>query len=136
VVVDGAHNGDSMERLLVALREYLTYRRLLVVFGAGHTHDPEGLLTHVAAQADGLYACQARHPKATPAAEIAEVAERLGGQVRGQGGVAEMFQAALAEAEPDDLVLATGSLFVVAEARRAWFAAQGIEVPSDPPGAY
>ncbi len=136
VVVDGAHNGDSIERLLVALGEYLRYRRLLVVFGAGHTHDPEELLGHVATQADGLYACRARHPKATPAAEIAELAERLGGRVRGQGGVAEMFQAALAEAEPDDLVLATGSLFVVAEARRAWFAAQGIEVPSDPPGTY
>ncbi|MBC7237720.1 MAG: bifunctional folylpolyglutamate synthase/dihydrofolate synthase [Chloroflexi bacterium] len=136
VMVDGAHNSDSMQRLLEALPEYLNYRRILALFGAGQTHDYAGMLALLAPQVDGLYACQAPHPKATPTETIAEAAERHGGKVLGRGSVGEMLDAALAEAGPDDLVLITGSLFVVAEARRAWFAARGVTLPADPPGVY
>ena len=60
---------------------------------------------------------------------------RAGG--RPAGTVAEGLRAALAEARPEDLVLVTGSLFVVAEAREAWAALRGLPLPAtDPPDVY
>ena len=137
VVVDGAHNAYSVQKLLEALPAYLSYRRLLVVFGAGSTHTPQDLLAELAPAAQQLYLTQAHHAKATPVAELEAMAANLGCQATALTPVAAALQQALADADEDDLVLVTGSLFVVAEARQAWAAQQGWPpLPSDPPGVY
>ena len=137
VVVDGAHNGDSMQRLLQALRGYLTYARLLIVFGAGRTHAPQDLLGALLPAADHLWVTQSHHPKAMPAAELVSVAQQAGTLADVSMSVREALMAVLACAGPQDLVLVTGSLFVVAEAREAWAALQGWPpYPADPPGVY
>ncbi len=137
LVVDGAHNPYSIQRLLEALRQYLRYRRLLVVFGAGVTHSPADLLALLVPVADGLYITQAHHAKATPAAELQAVAESLGCGASLDNTVRESLRRALDDAGPEDLVLVTGSLFVVAEAREAWAEFNGLlPFPADPPGVY
>lgn len=137
VVVDGAHNGDSIQRLLEAVRGYLTFARLLIVLGAGRTHAPEELLGALLPAADRLWLTQSRHPKAIPASELVPVAQQAGVEPDVAPSVDEALRAALANASPQDLVLVTGSLFVVAEAREAWAALQGWPpYPSDPPGVY
>jgi hypothetical protein len=43
----------------------------------------------------------------------------------------------LAEAAPEDLILATGSLFLVADVREAWLQINGLPLPPrDPEGSY
>lgn len=137
LVVDGAHNAYSVQKLLEALPSYLTYRRLLVVFGAGSTHTPYDLLAELAPAAHQLYLTQAHHAKATPVAELQAMAATLGREATAVPEVADALHQALAEAHEEDLVLVTGSLFVVAEARAAWAARQGWPpLPADPPGVY
>jgi dihydrofolate synthase/folylpolyglutamate synthase len=137
LVVDGAHNTDSISRLLQAVQDHLPHRRLLVVFGAGQTHNPRELLDIVRSRAAVLYTTRAHHPKATPADELAAMVADSGGEVRIVDRVADAISAALDEAADDDLVLVTGSLFVVAEAREAWAALNGLPpYPADPPGVY
>jgi folylpolyglutamate synthase/dihydropteroate synthase len=47
--------------------------------------------------------------------------------------VPEALVLALADATAEDLICCTGSVFVAAEARAAWFARQGMTLPpSDP----
>lgn len=137
VVVDGAHNGDSIQRLLEALRDYLSFRRLLVIFGAGTTHNPQDLLPLLVPAAHKLYLTRSRHAKATPTAELQSIAQSLGCEPSTAETVGESLRQALAEAQPEDLILVTGSLFVVAEAREAWAEMKGLPaLPSDPPGVY
>ena len=137
VVVDGAHNPDSIRRLLSALASYLSYRKLIVVFGAGYTHRPSQLLALLLARANRLVVTQAVNPKATPSEELETIVRGLGGAAEPIGSVAEAVGRAISVAEKGDLVLVTGSLFVVAEAREAWAALHNLPLPpSDPPGVY
>ncbi|MBN1399955.1 MAG: bifunctional folylpolyglutamate synthase/dihydrofolate synthase [Anaerolineae bacterium] len=137
VVVDGAHNRDSIHKLLVAVDSYLRFRRLVVVFGAGRTHDPAAQLSLLLGKATHLIVTQAHHPRAMPTEELCAAAKALGHATEACHTVEEAIAQALASAQDDDLVLITGSLFVVAEARQAWAAIHGQSTyPSDPPGIY
>jgi len=137
VLVDGAHNVYSMERMLSAVGALIPYRRLILIVGIGVTHSPRELLAVMLPAAATVFATHSRHVKATPPEELAALVERLGRRAVVTHSVAEALSAALDAATPDDLVLTTGSLFVVAEAREAWARLQGLPLPpSDPPGVY
>jgi len=137
VVVDGAHNSYSVQRLQESLREYLSYRRTLLVFGAGHTHKPKELLALLLPGVDVAYVTQAQHAKATPPADLRLMASELGFEAIAVESVSDALRQALDQAGEDDLVLVTGSLFVVAEAQEAWTEFKCLApFPCDPPGVY
>jgi dihydrofolate synthase/folylpolyglutamate synthase len=137
VVVDGAHNVYSIQRLLEAVDDYWPHRRLTVVFGAGLTHNPGEMIEQLAPRASRLIVTRARHPKAAPVEELLSATGALGHIAQGCDTVAEALEAACAASALEDMVLVTGSLFVVAEAREAWAARHGWPpLPSDPPGVY
>jgi folylpolyglutamate synthase/dihydropteroate synthase len=71
--------------------------------------------------------CPPPSPRAQPSAELAEVARALGRRAVATGSVAEAMDVALAEAGPDDLVLVTGSLYVVGAARTALMGQASLE---------
>lgn len=137
VVLDGAHNGYSMRRLMEAIDAYLPHRALYVVFGAGVTHNPAELLAEIAPRAARLVITRSHHPKAASAEVLCAIARDLGSSAEAVEPVSAALEAACAAAEAEDMVLVTGSLFVVAEAREAWAAQHGWPpLPSDPPGVY
>ncbi|MBM4429957.1 MAG: bifunctional folylpolyglutamate synthase/dihydrofolate synthase, partial [Chloroflexi bacterium] len=137
VMVDGAHNPYSMRQLLASARRYLPYRRLHAIFGAGYTHVPDELLAILLPKADCLYVTQAHHPKAAPPAELQAMVSALGSEAHPCAHVGEALSQAMDVAAEDDLILVTGSLFIVAEACSAWAAMEGLPpYPSDPPGVY
>lgn len=137
VVVDGAHNVYSIERLLSAVGALIEHRRFILVVGIGVTHSPRDLLAALLPAASTVIVTRSRHAKATPPEELAARSRELGREAVVTHSLAEALAAALDVASPDDLVLTTGSLFVVAEAREAWAARQGLPPPpSDPPGVY
>ncbi len=97
---------------------------MIVVIGCLRGHGgPAGLLEGLALTRFGadrlgpVVACTAPSPRAIAAGEIKEAAERLGLRAEERASVAEALERALELAEPDDLILVTGSLYVVGEAR-------------------
>jgi dihydrofolate synthase/folylpolyglutamate synthase len=132
LVMDGAHNVDSIERLLEALREYLAFDRLIVVVGFSADKDIEGMMGRLAAEAEKVIVAKASHPRA---AEPQAILRKVG--VTPQPTVVHDVPSALWQAlelaNGKDLVCVTGSLFVVAEARAAWLKAHNVEFDKDPP---
>jgi folylpolyglutamate synthase/dihydropteroate synthase len=65
---------------------------------------------------------QAVHPRACDPEELARLVQEMqsGVQTEAVPPVARALEAALQWSGPDDVILACGSLFVVAEARTAW----------------
>jgi dihydrofolate synthase/folylpolyglutamate synthase len=137
VVVDGAHNPHSCSRLIEAVTAYLPHARTWLVFGAGTTHNPHELLEILLPATDGSWMTHANHAKATPPDQLVEAAHSLGRAAHASETVSEALRQALDAAQPDDLVLVTGSLFVVAEARAAWTEIHSLPpLPADPEGVY
>ncbi len=116
VLADGAHNPESVAHLREAVRRYFDFDRLILVFGATRSHSAGGMLAEIAALSPLVAAVRSRHPKSATADTVAEAARASGLQVAlVSDHVGAAAKWATAQARPDDLVLATGSLAVAAE---------------------
>jgi dihydrofolate synthase/folylpolyglutamate synthase len=133
LIVDSAHNGDSAQKLMAALAALFDYRRLIVVLGASSDHITPALLQALLSGADRAIATKTHHPRAASPDWIQQRAAELGLPVETSGSVPKALDLALAGAGTGDLICCTGSVFVAAEARVAWFRRQGLPLPpSDP----
>lgn len=126
IVVDGAHNADSMQKLIQALRTSFTLHRLLVVLNINRDKDMVGI---VKALAD-VDIVILTHMKSSPRAVAIETLQELFAihapsvQIFSAGQSEQAMDLALDVADRDDLICATGSLYLAGEVLR-WAAAHG-----------
>jgi len=150
VVVDGAHNPPAADALLATMDERLGTARRHLVLGASVDKDVEGLLAGLLPGACTAILTRSEHPRAMAVARLCELAARQvssgvsgagatgggpsGVRILAEATVADALERALDLARPEDAVVVTGSLFVVAEAREAWARRGGMAMPPrDPP---
>ena len=115
VIVDGAHNADSVRRLVKALKQYFDFDRAILIFGASSDKNIAGMVDELASFPDTVIVTQSRHPRAVaPDKPVSEFSKRGIVPVVTEN-VASAVELALAKAKPTDLICATGSLFIVAE---------------------
>jgi dihydrofolate synthase/folylpolyglutamate synthase len=122
VVADGAHNDHSIAVLLNTLPTYLPHRRLTVVAGFSRDKRVDAMVKLLAGRADRVIATRSRHPRSMRPEDISEVFRAEGMAMEHTAvcaTVGDAINLAVDGATADDLVLITGSLFVVGEAREA-----------------
>ncbi|MEA2902391.1 MAG: dihydrofolate synthase / folylpolyglutamate synthase [Actinomycetota bacterium] len=127
LILDGAHNPAGAARSTAAIEEAFAGRggRILVV-GMLVGRDPvEMLEAFDAGSARLVVTCPPPSPRAMPAAEVAAAAMALGSDAEEAASVPEAVATALALASPDELVVVTGSLYVVGAARAALTGSDG-----------
>ncbi len=120
VIIDGAHNpagADVCAEVFFTNFDPVGSRRLVV--GTLRSRDPLALLSALRAdEFDQVICCTAPSPRGLPATDLAEVARSMGcDDVVVRESVAAAIDRALTDANADDAVLVTGSLYVVGEAR-------------------
>ncbi|HLI09477.1 MAG TPA: folylpolyglutamate synthase/dihydrofolate synthase family protein [Ktedonobacteraceae bacterium] len=125
IVVDGAHNADSMQKLMRALRESFSFRRLLVVLSVNADKDLPGIVQALA-DVDGAVLTRMMNPRAASIEQLQELFARIAPhvQIDTAKDTGAAMNRALELVESDDLICATGSLYLAAEALR-WAAARG-----------
>jgi dihydrofolate synthase/folylpolyglutamate synthase len=116
IVVDGAHNAHSMKRLAEALKDCFSYGKCHVIFGTSCDKDIPGIISELKHIADRVTVTTSTHPRAAAAAIVAQEFTKQGISPDTAGSVPDALSQALAGSEKTDLILVTGSLFVVAEA--------------------
>lgn len=125
IVVDGAHNADSMHKLLQALRESFDMHRLVVVLSTNKDKDQLGIVQALA-DVDAVVLTNMKSPRVTPvetlAALFAEHAPHV--SVSSAEETEHAMGLALDLADSHDLICVTGSLYLAGEALR-WAAAHG-----------
>ena len=119
VVADGAHNLYSIVSLLDSLPEYFNYQRLVLVAGFSRDKNVEDMVRRLALAGPIVFATSSRHPRSLSPDAVAARFRDLGTAAVESASTAEALEQALAVAGENDLVLATGSLFVAAEVREA-----------------
>ena len=118
VVVDGAHNPYSAQKLVRAVQRHFPVERCILLFGATQGHDLSGIISALMELAPGeVIATTSRHPRSVPMDRLMNEFQELGFPVRWGGEVSKGFQRARQLAEPGDLILVTGSLFTAVEVR-------------------
>jgi dihydrofolate synthase/folylpolyglutamate synthase len=122
VVLDGAHNAASAEVVRHALETDFTFERLLLVVGLSIGKDALGVLGALAPRADVIFLTRSRHERSAPPDQLEPLVRTTVPRATVQtfSDVDSALDSALAAARPDDLVLVTGSLFLVGEALEWW----------------
>ncbi|ADB62148.1 dihydropteroate synthase [Haloterrigena turkmenica DSM 5511] len=119
IVLDGAHNPGACEPLAATLDTY-DYDDLHLVFGAMHDKDHREMAATLPTP-DVVVATEPPLDRAEDRDVLASVFEDVGvADVRTSATVQDALETALREADDNDCVLVTGSLFAVAEARSRW----------------
>jgi dihydrofolate synthase / folylpolyglutamate synthase len=119
IVLDGAHNPAGAEVLARTLTEAFTWSRMHVVLAVSSNKDVGGVIAALAPLADLWYPARNESVRSFAAEHVAERIAAAGGRVADLGTVQESLAAARDAAATDDLILVTGSLYTVADARRA-----------------
>jgi dihydrofolate synthase / folylpolyglutamate synthase len=119
IVLDGAHNPAGAEALAAALPEAFRWERLHLVLAVSANKDVEGIVRELAPLADRVYATRNASERSADLERTAAAAEAVGVDAREAPTVVDAIDAARADAGKDDLILVTGSLYTVADARRA-----------------
>ena len=119
VVLDGAHNVDSVKKMLEGLRRHFLFTDLTVVFGVSSDKDAEGMLREIGPECQRVILTQVHHARAVPSRALAEKVSGDAHAVFTEPDSRAALLKAKALTGPDGLVVVTGSLFLVAELRAA-----------------
>lgn len=120
LVLDGAHNPAGAFRLAEALKEDFDYDRLVLVLAVLADKDVDGIVSALVPQAGAVIVTQADAERALPAADLERiVTKHTSAQVSTSSSVAMAIEKAKTLAKPDDLIVVTGSLYTIGEAKQA-----------------
>ena len=116
-VYDGAHNPSGARALVEALPEVIAERRPVVgTVAVLDDKDAAGMLRELAPALDRLVFPRISHPRALPPATLATLGEQLGGPPSEVvAGARAGVERARELAGPDGAVIATGSIYLIAE---------------------
>ena len=115
VIVDGAHNGDSIRKLVQALRQHFAFEKAIVIFGASSDKNIAGMVEELSSFPDRVIVTRSHHPRAVSMERLVDEFSKKGMTPEVSENAASALERALSVAGPGDLVCATGSLFLVAE---------------------
>ncbi len=120
VILDAAHNEDSASRLLQTLQTVLPDRNTTLIFGASGDKDVSGFLKIMRPRTDWLIATRSTHPRAMPPSEIADLSEKLGIRAAVTDDIESAMEFGQAGLGSGEVLMVTGSVFVVGAARAVW----------------
>ena len=118
IYLDGAHNPASAEKLAASVREIMqAYRKLILVIGILGDKDIRGILGPLVPLAGSVVATRPQYSRALDVPTLAAEVRKLHGSVLTAETVGDAITLAKQGASADDLILVTGSLYVVGDAR-------------------
>ena len=120
VVVDGAHNPPAARSLRDAIESCFRFDRAILVIGASADKDVAGVVDELAPVFDAVIVTRSQHPRSLPLARLEAEFARCGIPVEMVKSVAEAVSRACRQARKQDMICASGSIFVTAEAIRAF----------------
>ncbi len=116
LILDVTHNVHGLEALLQQLKT-IPHRNLHVVLGMVNDKDIHSFLAQLPLTA-AYYFTQAAIPRALPGDQLRAVAASIGLNGSCYADVNAAIQVALEQAKADDLIVVTGSIFLIGEVNR------------------
>jgi dihydrofolate synthase/folylpolyglutamate synthase len=126
LLLDGAHNPLGVESLVTAMRELYSGRRIHLVFGVLADKDYLKMIKVLFPLCSSVSLAPVDSPRALTPEKYLSAARSFCPSTTAHATVAEALKAARAKALPSDVVLCTGSLFLVGAVRE-------LVLPSDAP---
>jgi dihydrofolate synthase / folylpolyglutamate synthase len=121
LIVDSAHNPAAMGKLRETIDDFFPELPLILVFGISEDKQLAGMYEEILPRVSYLICTHADHPRAMDPVELLQKAGDIGSRGESIRDVKKALEKALNLAGKERLVVVTGSIFVAASARIAWF---------------
>jgi dihydrofolate synthase / folylpolyglutamate synthase len=120
VIIDSAHNRDSVLKLRLALDDYFPGIPVVLIFGASEDKDIRGMFEELLPRVSQVVVTKSFHPRAMEPEALSEIAAGSGLPVKAVSTIEGALEEAEFLAAGEALILITGSIFLAAAARSAW----------------
>jgi len=120
LVVDCAHNPYSAQVLMESLRAWFPGTRWILLFGASMDKEIAGMLRELLPQVEHVIVTRSYHPRAAAPYTLADLCAELGKGAEIAVNPSRALEQAQALLQPGWGIIATGSIFLVADVRAAW----------------
>ena len=129
LVVDCAHNPYSAEKLAESLTSWFPDKRWVTIFGASSDKDIDGMLRALLPITEHIIVTRSYHPRAAVPYDLADKCadEGLGAEIALDP--LHALEQAFVHLAPDIGIIATGSIFLVADVRDAWGKKENLNLP-------
>jgi dihydrofolate synthase/folylpolyglutamate synthase len=117
VVLDGAHNPHASAALVRSLQQDFRRRQITMVIAFSKDKDIDGMLSHLIPAADRVIFSSFNNPRAADPAALATRPAAATKDAKVVESLTEATDLALAMSSEEDMVVVTGSLYAVGEAR-------------------
>ena len=117
VILDAAHNPDSIHKLKLTLNEYFPETPIVLIFGVSEDKQARKMLKILSPRLDTVLLTHADHPRALTAEELIPHAEKAQVKYEAIEPVEAAVARALEIAGDEKIVLAAGSIFSTAAVR-------------------
>lgn len=119
ILVDGAHNGASIQALLRAIGQHIPYDSMVMVFGCAADKDIDGMMGQIATGADKvIFTCAKNTPRAARPEDLAaSYLERSGREAQVTSTLKEALRVARSAVSREDIICVCGSFYLVGEAK-------------------
>lgn len=120
IIVDGAHNPESIHALMKSLGAHVKYDSLIVIFGCASDKDIPGMLARLGTGADKVIFTRAEsNPRATDPRDLQRrFSETSTKMCLVEKSLKDAINAAAKSASRDDLICITGSFYLAGEAKK------------------
>jgi dihydrofolate synthase/folylpolyglutamate synthase len=115
LILDGAHNAKSAGYLRATLESLYPGRSVTAVIGLGGDKDVEGFCRDLGPALSSVVVTRSRAMKAVASDRIKKALSPFKVEFRKTGSVAEAMQISLQDARPEEVILVTGSFYVISE---------------------
>jgi len=120
LVIDSAHNGDSMRRLRQTLDEYFPGRAFILIFGASADKELDDMFREILPRVESVITTQSVHPRAANPQELARHIAHYNVPVQAINPAEAALSKALELAGSEKGIIVAGSIFIAAAIRSIW----------------
>lgn len=119
IIIDGAHTGESVRRLINAIGAHIRSDSMVVIFGCAADKDIDTMLEQIGRGADKvIFTKAADNPRATDPAELQRRFEEVHGRMsQVEPSLKEAINTAARAVGQDDLICIAGSFVLAGEAK-------------------
>jgi dihydrofolate synthase / folylpolyglutamate synthase len=118
VVIDGAHNVDGIKKLSESVDMYFSYERIILILGILADKQVKEMINTIVPKAYKVIAVTPNSERAELASELAEEIREINNNVQVVEDYQEAYKAALGSCGDKDLLLISGSLYMIGDMRR------------------
>ena len=118
IVIDGAHNIDGIRALKNNIRKYFKYNKMYLLLGILADKQVGEMIEEITPMADKVFALTPHNERAEINEDLKNEIKKINSNVESIDDYKTAIKKAINEADEDDLILVSGSLYMIGDMRK------------------